>query len=67
MLNFGGVNGVNWGHNPLILTIDPNFLGHQSSWLVFFSMILLRGELYIFSNVVYVYLYIYICPPFLSP
>ena len=24
------INGVYWGHNPLILTIDPNFLGHLS-------------------------------------
>ena len=24
------VNGVWWGYNPLILTIDPNFLGHPS-------------------------------------
>ena len=22
------INGVYWGYNPLILTIDPNFLGH---------------------------------------
>ena len=26
--------GMNWGYNPLILTIDPNFLGHPSSQLV---------------------------------
>ena len=25
------INGVFWGYNPLILTIDPNFLGHPSS------------------------------------
>ena len=25
------INGVYWGYNPLILTIDPNFLGHPSS------------------------------------
>ena len=24
------INGVYWGYNPLILTIDPNFLGHPS-------------------------------------
>ena len=23
-------NGVYWGYNPLILTVDPNFLGHPS-------------------------------------
>ena len=23
-------NGVYWGYNPLILTFDPNFLGHPS-------------------------------------
>ena len=22
------INGVYWGYNPLILTFDPNFLGH---------------------------------------
>ena len=22
------IHGVYWGYNPLILTIDPNFLGH---------------------------------------
>ena len=22
------INGIYWGYNPLILTIDPNFLGH---------------------------------------
>ena len=22
--------GIPWGYNPLILTIDPNFLGHPS-------------------------------------
>ena len=26
-------NGVYWGYNPLILTIDPNFLGHPSRWV----------------------------------
>ncbi len=25
--------GMNWGYNPLILTIDPNFLGHPSMQL----------------------------------
>ena len=25
------INGVCWGYNPLILTFDPNFLGHPSS------------------------------------
>ena len=25
------INGVYWGYKPLILTIDPNFLGHPSS------------------------------------
>ena len=25
------INGVFWGYNPLILTFDPNFLGHPSS------------------------------------
>ena len=25
-----GINGVFWGYNPLILTFDPNFLGHPS-------------------------------------
>ena len=25
------INGLYWGYNPLILTIDPNFLGHLSS------------------------------------
>ena len=24
------INGVYWGYNPLILNIDPNFLGHPS-------------------------------------
>ena len=24
------INGVYWGYNPLILTFDPNFLGHLS-------------------------------------
>ena len=24
------INGVCWGYNPLILAIDPNFLGHPS-------------------------------------
>ena len=24
------INGVYWGYSPLILTIDPNFLGHPS-------------------------------------
>ena len=24
------INWVYWGYNPLILTIDPNFLGHPS-------------------------------------
>ncbi len=23
--------GIPWGYNPLILTIDPNFLGHPST------------------------------------
>ena len=27
------VNGVYWSYKPLILTIDPNFLGHPSSGL----------------------------------
>ena len=27
-------NGVYWGYNPLILTFDPNFLGHPSGGLV---------------------------------
>ena len=22
------INGIYWGYNPLILTIDPNFVGH---------------------------------------
>ena len=25
------INGIYWGYNPLILTIDPNFLGHPST------------------------------------
>ena len=25
------INGVYWGYNPLILTFDPNFLGHPST------------------------------------
>ena len=25
------INGVYWGYNLLILTIDPNFLGHPST------------------------------------
>ena len=25
------MNGVFWGYNPLILTFDPNFLGHPST------------------------------------
>ena len=29
-------NGVYWGYNPLILTIDPNFLGHPSRVGFFF-------------------------------
>ena len=24
--------GIPWGYNPLILTFDPNFLGHPSKW-----------------------------------
>ena len=24
------IRGVYWGYNPLILTIDPSFLGHPS-------------------------------------
>ena len=24
-------NGMYWGYNPLIVTFDPNFLGHPSS------------------------------------
>ncbi len=24
------INGIHWGYNPLILTFDPNFLGHPS-------------------------------------
>ena len=24
------INGLYWGYNALILTIDPNFLGHPS-------------------------------------
>ena len=24
------INGVYWGYNPLILTFDPNFMGHPS-------------------------------------
>ena len=24
------INGIYWGYNPLILTFDPNFLGHPS-------------------------------------
>ena len=27
------INGVDWGYNPLILTIDPIFLGHLSDEL----------------------------------
>ena len=27
------INGVYWGYNPLILTFDPNFLGHPSKKL----------------------------------
>ena len=28
------IHGVYWGYNPLILTFDPNFLGHPSTdWL----------------------------------
>ena len=23
--------GITWGYNPLILTFDPNFLGHSST------------------------------------
>ena len=26
------INGVYWVYNPLILTIDPNFLQHPSRW-----------------------------------
>ena len=25
------INGINQGYNPLILTFDPNFLGHPST------------------------------------
>ena len=32
------INGVYWGYNPLILTIDPNFLGHPSN-LFFFGAV----------------------------
>ena len=28
------INGVYWDYNPLILTIDPNFLGHPSTELI---------------------------------
>ena len=31
------INGVYWGYNPLILTIDPNFLGHPSTSLLMIS------------------------------
>ena len=24
------INGVYWGYNPMILTFDPNLLGHAS-------------------------------------
>ena len=29
------INELYWGYNPLILTFDPNFLGHPSSCWVF--------------------------------
>ena len=32
------INGVYWGYNLLILTIDPNFLGHPSSWWCFYGL-----------------------------
>ena len=28
------IKGVYWDYNPLILTIDPNFLGHPSTWRI---------------------------------
>ena len=28
------INGVYWGYNPLILTINPNFLGHPSRLII---------------------------------
>ena len=31
------INGVYWGYNPLILTFDPNFLGHPSISFAFFT------------------------------
>ncbi len=33
------INGVYWGYNPLILTFDPNFLGHPSSHVFIFSLL----------------------------
>ena len=29
---------LNWGYNPLILTFDPNFLGHPTIYTRFFKM-----------------------------
>ena len=29
------INGIHWGYNPLILTFDPNFLGHPSGCVFF--------------------------------
>ena len=31
------VKGIPWGHNPLILTFDPNFLGHPSTNHIYFT------------------------------
>ncbi len=28
------IHGVYWGYNPLILTLDPNFLGHPNNGLM---------------------------------
>ena len=30
------INGIYWVYSPLILTIDPNFLGHPSTGIRFF-------------------------------
>ena len=38
------INGIYWGYNPLILTLDPNFLGHLSMVSTWRSMVILLME-----------------------
>ncbi len=38
------INGIYWGYNPLILTFDPNFLGHPSIVIFGCSSCLVRTK-----------------------